>query len=52
MGASSKSSDKAMDKLAKEANLIASKERSGLIANEVKASLFNDLGSKANPTSE
>ncbi|RGP75790.1 cop9 signalosome complex subunit 5 [Fusarium longipes] len=52
MGTSSKSSDKAVDKLAKEANLIASKERSGLVANQVKASLFNDLGSKANPTSE
>ncbi|GKU17784.1 unnamed protein product [Fusarium langsethiae] len=52
MGTSTKSSDKAVDKLAKEANLIASKERSGLVANQVKASLFNNLGSEATPASE
>ncbi|KAM0340676.1 hypothetical protein ACHAPQ_001016 [Fusarium lateritium] len=51
MGTVSKSSDKAVDKLAKESNLIASKERSGLVANQVKASVFNDLGATTDSTS-
>ncbi|KAF5022597.1 hypothetical protein F66182_5343 [Fusarium sp. NRRL 66182] len=51
MGTGNKNTDKAVDKLTKEAALIASKEQSGLIASQIKASLFNHLGSKGNPTS-
>lgn len=47
MGGGIKGADKAVAKLAQDTNLIASKERTGLIATEVKAKLFNDLGSKA-----
>ncbi|KAM0561543.1 hypothetical protein ACHAPJ_003427 [Fusarium lateritium] len=50
MGNSTKSSDRAVDKLARDASLIASKEQSGLVASQVKASVFNDLGPKADPT--
>jgi COP9 signalosome complex subunit 5 len=51
MRSGAKNTDKAVEKLAKDANLIATKERSGLIASQVKASVFNGLGSKENPTS-
>lgn len=47
MGGGSKTSDKAVAKLAQDTKLIASKEKSGLIATEVKAKLFNDLVSKS-----
>lgn len=43
-GGSSKALDQAVDKLAKDANLIASKEKSGLMAGQIKAKVFNDLG--------
>ncbi|KAI5457782.1 JAB1/Mov34/MPN/PAD-1 ubiquitin protease-domain-containing protein [Mariannaea sp. PMI_226] len=39
-----KVTDRIVDKLAKETNLIASKERSGLIAGQIKANVFNNLG--------
>lgn len=39
--------DKAFEKLAEDTNLIATKERSGLMAGEIKAKVFNDLGSTA-----
>ncbi|KAH7144512.1 JAB1/Mov34/MPN/PAD-1 ubiquitin protease-domain-containing protein [Dactylonectria estremocensis] len=45
----SKGTDKTVEKVAKEANLIATKERSGLIAGQVKAKIFNNL--KAKPSS-
>lgn len=45
MGGGTKVADKAVAKLAQDTNLIASKEKTGLIATEVKAKLFNDLGS-------
>lgn len=45
-GGSSAGKDKAMEKLAQDTNLIASKERSGLMAGEIKARVFNDLGMK------
>ncbi|KAF4468257.1 COP9 signalosome complex subunit 5 [Fusarium albosuccineum] len=51
MGTGAKNTDKAVDKLARDTNLIATKERSGLIASQVKAGVFNGLGSKANTTS-
>lgn len=38
--------DKALEKLANDTNLIATKEKSGLMAGEIKAKLFNDLGTK------
>jgi COP9 signalosome complex subunit 5 len=38
--------DKAIEKLAQDTKLIATKERSGLMAGEIKAKLFNDLGNK------
>ncbi|KFA65470.1 hypothetical protein S40285_00541 [Stachybotrys chlorohalonatus IBT 40285] len=47
LGASSKSSDKVVDKLAQEANLIATKEKSALLAMNVKAKVFNDLITKS-----
>ncbi|KAL7917638.1 JAB1/Mov34/MPN/PAD-1 ubiquitin protease domain-containing protein [Trichoderma austrokoningii] len=37
-------SDKAVEKLAQDANLIATKELSGLMAAQIKAKVFNDLG--------
>ncbi|OAA74171.1 COP9 signalosome complex subunit 5 [Cordyceps fumosorosea ARSEF 2679] len=40
----SKATDAAMQKLSSEASMIAAKERAGLLAAGVKASLFNDLG--------
>ncbi|KAH7000213.1 JAB1/Mov34/MPN/PAD-1 ubiquitin protease-domain-containing protein [Ilyonectria destructans] len=46
MGGGTKSTDKAVEKLARDANLIATKERSGLIAGQVKANVFNNLGTK------
>ncbi|KAG6015359.1 COP9 signalosome catalytic subunit rri1 [Claviceps lovelessii] len=36
--------DRAMDKLTNDVNLMASRERTGLMAGEVKAKIFNDLG--------
>lgn len=42
-GQGSAGRDKAMEKLANDTNLIATQERSGLIAGEVKAKIFNDL---------
>ncbi|TWU71072.1 COP9 signalosome catalytic subunit rri1 [Metarhizium rileyi] len=42
-GGSSTGIDKAMGKLAQETNLVATKERSGLMAAEIKAKVFNDL---------
>lgn len=47
MGGGTKGTDKAVAKLAQDTNLIASKEKTGLIASEVKAKLFNDLVSKS-----
>jgi COP9 signalosome complex subunit 5 len=44
MGGSGRGADKAVEKLAKDANLIATKEKSGLIATQIKAKVFNDLG--------
>jgi COP9 signalosome complex subunit 5 len=46
MGGRAKTTDKAVEKLAKEANLIATKEKSGLIAGQIKAIVFNNLGAK------
>lgn len=46
-GGSNISKDKAMDKLAQDTNLIASKERSGLMAGEIKAKVFNNLGANS-----
>lgn len=37
-------SDKAVEKLAQDANLVATKEMSGLMAAQIKAKVFNDLG--------
>lgn len=42
-----KARDDAMDQVVREAEQIASKERMGLIAGEVKAKLFNNLGTQA-----
>ncbi|KAF4120374.1 COP9 signalosome complex subunit 5 [Geosmithia morbida] len=42
----SKATDKAVAKLSQDTNQIAAKERTGLIATEVKAKLFNDLVTK------
>ncbi|KJZ74738.1 COP9 signalosome complex subunit 5 [Hirsutella minnesotensis 3608] len=42
-GGASKCGDKALERLAEESNLIATKEESGLVASEIKAKLFNDL---------
>lgn len=50
MGSGTKSTDKAVERLAKETNLIATKERSGLLAGQVKMNVFNNLG-KAKETS-
>ncbi|UKZ96793.1 COP9 signalosome catalytic subunit rri1 [Trichoderma asperellum] len=46
--------DKAVEKLAQDANLIATKELSGLMAAQIKAKVFNDLGtaSRTTPTGE
>lgn len=41
-----KGGDKAIDKLADDTNSIATNERSGLAADEIKAKLFNNLGSR------
>ncbi|KAG6003595.1 COP9 signalosome catalytic subunit rri1 [Claviceps maximensis] len=38
--------DRAMDKLTDDINLITSRERTGLMAGEIKAKVFNDLGTK------
>lgn len=46
-GGSTAGKDKAMEKLAQDTNLIATKERSGLMAGEIKAKVFNDLGTKS-----
>ncbi|KAF7555644.1 hypothetical protein G7046_g6507 [Stylonectria norvegica] len=45
-GASKSTTDKAVEKVARDTSLIASKERSGLIAGQVKANVFNHLGAK------
>lgn len=45
-GAAGRSVDATMTKLAGEASMIASRERAGLLATGVKASLFNDLGQR------
>ncbi|KAL7791878.1 signaling protein [Trichoderma ceciliae] len=42
--AGGKSTDRAVEKLAQDANLIATKEMSGLMAAQIKANVFNDLG--------
>ncbi|KAM4062147.1 JAB1/Mov34/MPN/PAD-1 ubiquitin protease [Hirsutella rhossiliensis] len=39
-----KGAERAVEKLAGDSNLIATKERSGLMASEIKAKLFNGLG--------
>ncbi|KAL5088428.1 COP9 signalosome catalytic subunit rri1 [Trichoderma cf. simile WF8] len=39
-----KGTDKAVEKLAQDSNLVAMKELSGLMAAEIKAKVFNDLG--------
>lgn len=44
---SSKAIDKTIDKLATEVSLLASKEKSGLMAAEIKTKLFNNLNSGA-----
>jgi COP9 signalosome complex subunit 5 len=41
---SSKALEKTIDKLATDASLLASKEKSGLLAAEIKTKLFNNLG--------
>ncbi|KAG9252222.1 JAB1/Mov34/MPN/PAD-1 ubiquitin protease-domain-containing protein [Emericellopsis atlantica] len=41
-----KTPDKQVEKMAQEVNAIASKERTGLIASQVKAELFNDIVAK------
>lgn len=46
MSYSRQSADKTLEKVAQDANLIATKERSGLIATQVKAKIFNNLGEK------
>ncbi|KAK7431148.1 COP9 signalosome catalytic subunit rri1 [Neonectria magnoliae] len=46
LGGGSKGTDKAVEKLARDTNLIATKERSGLIAGQIKANVFNNLGAK------
>ncbi|CAM1509920.1 Fc.00g002550.m01.CDS01 [Cosmosporella sp. VM-42] len=38
--------DKMVEKLAKESNSLATKERTGLIAGQIKADVFNNLGAK------
>ncbi|POR33117.1 COP9 signalosome complex subunit 5 [Tolypocladium paradoxum] len=43
-GGGGKVADRAVEKLAQDSNLIATKEKSGLMAGEIKAKLFNDLG--------
>lgn len=45
-GGASKAADKKMRELASEASMLAAKEKAGLLATGVKASLFNELGSK------
>ncbi|KAI9148030.1 COP9 signalosome complex subunit 5 [Paramyrothecium foliicola] len=45
-GYGARGADKALEKLAKDASLIASKEKSGQIATDIKAKVFNDLGAK------
>ncbi|KAH7308137.1 COP9 signalosome complex subunit 5 [Stachybotrys elegans] len=43
---SSRAAEKAFARLSEDANLIATKEKSGLIAMDIKAKVFNDLGTK------
>ncbi|KAG6039862.1 COP9 signalosome catalytic subunit rri1 [Claviceps citrina] len=45
-GSGGSAMDKAMAKLANDINLIASRETAGLMAGEVKAKVFNDLGTR------
>ncbi|KND89052.1 COP9 signalosome complex subunit 5, partial [Tolypocladium ophioglossoides CBS 100239] len=42
-GGGGKVADRVVEKLAQDSNLIATKEKSGLVAGEVKAKLFNNL---------
>lgn len=44
---SGKALDRSIDKLAADANLLASKEKSNLMAGDVKTKLFNGLGSES-----
>ncbi|EFY88532.1 COP9 signalosome catalytic subunit rri1 [Metarhizium acridum] len=39
--------DKTMEKLTQDTNLIATKEKSGLMAAEIKAKVFNELGARS-----
>lgn len=43
-GGGNADADRVLEKLAIDANLIATKEKTGLISSEVKAKVFNDLG--------
>lgn len=43
-GGSGKAADKMVDKLISEANMIAAREKNGLLASEIKSQLFNNLG--------
>jgi COP9 signalosome complex subunit 5 len=43
-GGGGRGADKAVEKLSKDTNLIATKEQSGLVAMDIKAKLFNNLG--------
>ncbi|PNY27520.1 COP9 signalosome complex subunit 5 [Tolypocladium capitatum] len=45
-GGGGRNADRVVEKLAQESNLIATKEKSGLMAGEIKAKLFNDLASR------
>lgn len=46
---SGRATDRMVEKVAKDANLIATKERSGLIAGQVKAAVFNNLTKAKEP---
>jgi COP9 signalosome complex subunit 5 len=46
-GSVAKAADAAIEKAVRESNLLASKERTGLIAGDVKAKIFNDINTSA-----
>jgi COP9 signalosome complex subunit 5 len=50
MGGNSKNMDRTVAKLADETSLIASKEKTGLVATEIKAKLFNGVTQKDDTT--
>ncbi|KAJ3518279.1 hypothetical protein NM208_g14571 [Fusarium decemcellulare] len=52
MGTGAKNTDKAVDKLARDTNLIATKERSGLIASQVKAGIITPEESESESDAE